>query len=326
MDFNLLGLNQNQVNSIRSQASLNKFEQGLKSRASALLGQITTNIDKITQFNGAGVCYIDQDDHVYKLREFMPTVRSKPVYIVLRQPPDAIKINDFEAYIRQNNVSPRETRLTSELKGLGYNCGGMVLGWIGVAASGVGSLATFGFSSVVFVISIASALSGIAQCANSAMRVYDEAFDNGALSEKLNTEEWYNNTLTALEAVSLFSAVIGAKGILQIFKIDFSTHGAKYVMEKLKNLTSRKKKELTIQIASFNRPVPNQLYFFNLIGGNFSKLVQTRTIYKKDITSELIDALGSALTVRSSIDGGGILNPNKPSSFTIGILEGLEDA
>lgn len=326
MDFNLLGLNQYQIDSASGQASLFKYKQDLKSRANAMLGHLTVEIDKVPEFKGAGVCYIDRDDHVYKLREFESIARAKPVYIVLRQPPDSLKINDFEAYIRQNNVSPRETKLATELKGLGYNCSGMALGWIGAATTGVGSLVTFGFSSVVFVISISAAVAGTVQCVNSGFRVYDQAFSDGKINEKLDTEEWYANTMKALEAVSLLSAAVGVKGILKILKTDILTYGPAYVRNKLKELTLKSKKELTVQLANINNSMLDNLYFLNLSKGPFSNIVRTRTIYNKAVTSHLIDAIGSAIAVKGSIDTGGILNPSKPNEFSIGILQGLEDA
>ena len=63
----------------------------------------------------------------------------------------------------------------------------------------------------------------------------------------------------------------------------------------------------------------DNLYFFTLAKGPFSNIVRTRTIYNGAVTSQLIDGIGSAIAVKGSIETGGLLNPNKPSEFSIGI-------
>lgn len=325
-DIYSMGFSPNEVGAVRSQVSLMKLERDLKSKADSLIYRLSREIDKIPQMEGAGICYVDSNDNVYKLREYVGVGRSNPIYIVLRQPPGSIKINDFEAYIKQNKASPREAQLNEELKGLGYNCTGMVLGWIAVGVSGIGTVTTFGMTSIVFVLSVSAAVAGTIQCVGSGLRTWDMSYKDGHITSQLDSSEWYKNTMKVLEVTTLLSAAAAGKGLLLSLKNDWIVHGSQFVKNRLIKLSIRERKGVSTQIANLQDiTTPNIGYFSNLVKGPFANTVRTKAIFDKTVITQVVDAVGSAVTVKGSIETGGLLNINKPNGFSVGILGGLDN-
>ena len=74
------------------------------------------------------------------------------------------------------------------------------------------SVLTFGLSSILFVFSATSMAAGLEQCGNSAVRVTDQIYNEGELSRLLDSQEWYNNTIEAIDKISIATSIASAGG------------------------------------------------------------------------------------------------------------------
>lgn len=145
MDYNFMGLNSYQVNAIRSQASLLKHQQDVKSYISSILNLLFSEIDKIPEVKGAGVCYVNGNGEITEFRTAEPRSNKQPIYIVLREPPESLTQSHFASYLKQAQEKPKESRLAQELSDLFFSCTPVILGWFVVGASAAAMPLTGGY-------------------------------------------------------------------------------------------------------------------------------------------------------------------------------------
>lgn len=191
------------------------------------------------------------------------------------------------------------------------------------------SVLTFGLSSILFVVSAASVASGTAQCINSGVRVVDQTFNKGELSRLLDSEEWYNNTISAIDKIGIATTAVGVGGTfrtLKSLKVDFLTYGAEAVRITLKRLTPSNKIEISKEIVRKNHPMVNNAFFSTIINGPLSKRAISSTAFDKANISDLIDALSTSLAVTGNIKTNGTLNPKAKTidGLSIGVLTGID--
>ncbi len=102
---------------------------------------------------------------------------------------------------------------------LGFNCGGAVLAWVGVAGTGALAPVTGGLSLPATGLLWGGALATSAQCGASVYRTYNATNGRETINDKLDADPRYVWTMRGLDVVGL----VGAGGALKEMKI---AHGA----------------------------------------------------------------------------------------------------
>lgn len=147
---------------------------------------------------GAGVVYIDADFNVVTLREFQPICSIAPKRLILREAQKYIAPTQFAQQVQDN---PRESRLVGEAVNTTLSCAGAVIGWIVVLSGSVAVPFSAGASSVVVALGYTAAAASSVQCFASGYRTVNEV-RNPARNDQLDSEEWYQYTMIALDAAS----------------------------------------------------------------------------------------------------------------------------
>ncbi|PCM43745.1 hypothetical protein [Marinobacter sp. ANT_B65] len=102
-------------------------EERLRTRLNLVMDQekIFKAIDDDPSLIGAGVVYIDSRGTAITLREFEPICFTKPVKVILREPPREVAATEYVSEVKANQ---RESEMVLEAAGAALSCGAIVLG------------------------------------------------------------------------------------------------------------------------------------------------------------------------------------------------------
>jgi len=308
------------------------------------LPRLFAAIDADPGIVGAGVVYIDADFNVITLREFKPICSIKPKRIILReaqkyispaqfatlrefQPicsiaPKRLILREAQKYIaptqfaQQVQDNPRESRLVGEAVNTTLSCAGAVIGWIVVLSGSVAVPFSAGASSVVVALGYTAAAASSVQCFASGYRTVNE-IRNPAKNDQLDSEEWYQYTMIALDAASLVGVGASSLATLKLVRLNKATTG-KSVREVLRGLNRQERAKLTKELLSINDPrLTSKMIKLKQLSGELPKRF-TPTEVKHATVTQIKDALGAAIGFTGSAVSGNV------RTIAVGLYEEAE--
>lgn len=262
---------------------------------------------------GAGVVYIDADFNVVTLREFQPICSIAPKRLILREAQKYIAPTQFAQQVQDN---PRESRLVGEAVNTTLSCAGAVIGWIVVLSGSVAVPFSAGASSVVVALGYTAAAASSVQCFASGYRTVNEV-RNPARNDQLDSEEWYQYTMIALDAASLVGVGSSALATVKLVRLNKASTG-KSVREVLRGLNRQERAKLTKELLSINDPrLTSKMIKLKQLSGELPKRF-TPTEVKHATVTQIKDALGAAIGFTGSAVSGNV------RTIAIGLYEEAE--
>lgn len=98
------------------------------------------------------------------------------------------------------------TSVANEWKGLGFNCGGAALAWVGVVGAGAATPVTGGLTFGAALLLYTGAVASSAQCVVSIARVRNAHTGKQKTNEWLDDQGWYRWTMRGADVVGLAGA------------------------------------------------------------------------------------------------------------------------
>ena len=98
------------------------------------------------------------------------------------------------------------TSVADEWKSLGFNCGGAVLAWVGVAGTGAAAPVTGGLSFGASLVLYGGAIAASGQCVASVYRIHNAIHGRAAVNDALDANSYYRWTMRGADAVGLLGA------------------------------------------------------------------------------------------------------------------------
>ena len=162
-------------------------------------------VDSVPSLHGFGMVLIE-DGRVERLR-LAPT-SGETVVIERRSPvwPPAVATSP-PALPVVSRERPRDvgTSVTTEWMSAGFNCGGMVLAWVGVVGTGAVAPVTGGASLVGTALLWGGAIATTGQCAASAYRLTNIQRGRTDINETLDADPRYVWTMRGADVIGLVS-------------------------------------------------------------------------------------------------------------------------
>jgi hypothetical protein len=248
--------------------------------------------DSVAETKGAGVVFIDSSK-VSRLRNPGPS----GITVVYEVRPRGK--GGAPAAKRTQGTSP-----TAEWVNFGFNCGGAVLTWVGVAGLAGLTPVTGGVSGVGAAMLTAGALASTGQCAVSAYRIYNMQTGHQDVNDALDKNETYVWTMRGADAIGL----IGAGGALKELKIAHGALSAKgfstAAVASAKGLSRPARKQITAALG--------------LQGGKRA----AAPLITKFVRQRLLEGVGGVIGGVSSAVGGNI---KEVSVYIMGLADGGDD-
>ena len=277
------------------------------------LPRLFAAIDAAPAIVGAGVVYIDADFNVVTLREFQPICSIAPKRLILREAQKYIAPTQFAQQVQDN---PRESRLVGEAVNTTLSCAGAVIGWIVVLSGSVAVPFSAGASSVVVALGYTAAAASSVQCFASGYRTVNE-IRNPARNDQLDSEEWYQYTMIALDAASLVGVGSSALATVKLVRLNKASTG-KSVREVLRGLNRQERAKLTKELLSINDPrLTSKMIKLKQLSGELPKRF-TPTEVKHATVTQIKDAVGAAIGFTGSAVSGNV------RTIAIGLYEEAE--
>jgi hypothetical protein len=161
------------------------------------------------------------------------------------------------------------------------------------------------------------------QCGNSGYRLFNES-DYGDPSKVawLDSQEWYVQTSTALDVISLAGGVasLGAtlKSVLTLSKAGTP------IKEVLKGLNRQQRKSLTEEIIRASNPgASNKVIKALVAAGKYPKRFSKLEL-SKAVSLQLKDAISATLSFSGSAASGVVRHPSQLKNFIIGVYNEIE--
>lgn len=263
------------------------------------LPKLFKQVDKLHEFSGARIVYIDHEFTSVLLREFQPTCRKNPITLVLREPPRQLTMPEYAASLRQNK---RDSEIVGEMVGSSLSCGAAVLSWIVVIGAFGAIPLSGGASTAVTYLGYAAAAASTAQCFNGLARTALE-LGNPELKDWLDSQAWYTNAALAVDALSL--AGIGASGVVlaKTLKVTRAA-SSKSTVDILRGLSRAERKRLTTEIIKLNHPGVSSKVMKTLIGaGKYPKRYAHGQI-SEALALKVKEAIGASFSFAGSASSG----------------------
>ena len=277
------------------------------------LPRLFAAIDADPAIVGAGVVYIDAEFNVVTLREFQPICSIAPKRLILREAQKYIAPTQFAQQVQDN---PRESRLVGEAVNTTLSCAGAVIGWIVVLSGSVAVPFSAGASSVVVALGYTAAAASSVQCFASGYRTVNE-IRNPARNDQLDSEEWYQYTMIALDAASLVGVGSSALATVKLVRLNKAATG-KSVREVLRGLNRQERAKLTKELLSINDPrLTSKMIKLKQLSGELHKRF-TPTEVKHATVTQIKDALGAVIGFTGSAVSGNV------RTIAVGLYEEAE--
>jgi len=259
------------------------------------LTQMFRAVDAVEELRGAGIAFIG-DRQCSVLRDSMHSSRLQ-TFVILYEMED-----DTEYEAAQQGTRPR--RILSELAQLGFNCGAAGLtGFVAVASTGATPF-TVGASTPVMYLSTAAFIATSIQCGNSMWRTGAEIW-NPAHLEALDSSEWYTNTSTALDAISLLGVGAASTSAIRTVLLVRKASG-RPIMEILRGMSRAERKRLAQEVARLEVPgISNKKLKVLMRMGAHARIYRNYELVPA-LRLKLLDGLAASLSFGSSLLGGNV--------------------
>lgn len=186
--------------------------------------RLITLVDSVPETQGSGVVLIDFG-RLNRLRPanmgaasvvFERRVRPPSIpFLLARQPQLAVQSHHAEPSRNTSKARNAHTSPATEWINLGFNCGGAVLAWVGVAGMSALAPVTGGVSGFGAVLLYGGAAASTGQCVVSAVRINNLQRGRASINDKWDDSPVFVYTMLAADGISL----IGAGGALRELKM-----------------------------------------------------------------------------------------------------------
>ena len=201
-----------------------------------------------------------------------------------------------------------------EAVGVLLSCGAAVLGWVVVVGGNAAAPITGGLSATVNILGVSAAIASSAQCGNGLIRIGSEILDDGQTSDILDSQEWYHETVKAIDVISLAGAATSSLMTFKVYQMA-TTASSRSIIDILKGMTRPERKRLTKEIIRVNHPgVSNKLLKGMVREGKYPKSFSSSRI-NTSLMLHVKDAAGATLSFSGSAFSGSVKN------LVIGIYE-----
>ena len=279
-------------------------------------------LDCQKDFYGVGIIYND-GGRSFMVRPPSPgngLIKNKATHIIITEVPLELSDN-VKKIIAQSTDSALKDK---EILSTALSCGAMVLWGIGTFVADTATVTTFGAATPLAVISTLGTIATAGQCINGTMRLVDIYTNDGKRVKWFDSQEWYNNTIMALDMISLAGAsrdLYIAVKIYRAFKKSSSI-----AMISMKNWLSKlsDKERVTISrgiIRHFNPVATEKQISMWLTAGRYPKMIDS-----EQAILELNSQINNAIMVSMAFSGStvsGILSRDSLSQtrkYAIGVL------
>jgi hypothetical protein len=289
-----------------------KNQEYLKNRLTYALNQqeFFKRVDAIPRLSGAGVFYSGNESFAM-LRPFKSYCHTNPVFVILKEAPPIQQKAKLQIDLESTSSN---SKLVGEMTGAALSCGVAILSWTVVLGAGTTIPISGGTSSPLVVLTIGAAGASTAQCVNSAMRVGAEIV-SPSFNDLLDSKEWYNNTTTALDIISVAGAIVsGFATIRLVFAIRAATRKSFDVI--LKGLNRVERKRLTEELIRMNHPGVSNGALKAMVNAHYFPKRYSNIQITEGMKLQLKDAISATLSFTGSATSG------VANSIAVGIYEG----
>jgi hypothetical protein len=284
--------------------------------------KLLQNIDRKPGLTGAGVIYFNGLDGLV-VREFDPLCQSKPINVIIRAAPKgAATAADLTSPKMETENAPLYSAVVEHSSTI-LSCGAAVLSWTVMLGGFATSIPTLGASVPLTVLSYAAAVTSTIQCANGLGR--SSALMLGAEDELswVDSKEWYQKTVTALDLVS----IVGAGGVslttLKTYKL-LKASGNQSLVKALSEMPRAERKRLTETIIRVTHPgISNNAVKAYIRAGVYPKRFGQVEI-SRYLQRQLLDAVGATMSFSGSAISGVIRSPQRAVDLIFGISTPVE--
>lgn len=259
------------------------------------LEQFLKAIDRNAELRGMRVIYFD-GLHAYVVREGPPMCAAGLRSILISSNASAAAMQ------HATTAANRDSRLYIELLSGVLGCTSAAVSWVVVVGSAGAVPITGGASSFITALSYTAAGASSLQCANSALRVYNELESPGT-NDWLDSQGWYTGLAKALDVIALMGAVSSTAASVKMALALKRTTG-KAMVEVLKGLTRQERARIAEEVIRMENPgISNQALKALLRAGLYPKRY-TGLQVSHAVRTQLKDALSAALTFTGSALSG----------------------
>lgn len=285
----------------------------------AIRNYLFSKIDQIPSLKSARIVFFD-GKKMHELRPHPPICQKNYLSVVLRKV-SASEISKLNT--KSVEVQKQDSGFWGELLNTSLSCGAAALSWVAVGGSGAAIPFSAGSSSVITVLSYTAATASSIQCLNSGYRLYNEtSLGDAERNSKLDSQEWYQHTMTALDAISIAGAAAAAGATLKL-TLQLSKSGTP-VKEVLKGLSRQQRKSLTEDIIRAQNPgISNKALKALVAAGTYPKRFG-KVELSSSVRNQLIDAVGAAFSFSGSAASGTIRKPSNIGDLAIAVFEEFE--
>lgn len=282
----------------------------------ALKRYLLDKVNRIAGLKNARIVYFD-GIQMHEVRPHPPICQQSYLTIVIR----AVQAKDIAKISHPTpNAKQEDSRFYSELMSTSLSCGAAVLSWVAFAGSSAVIPVTGGTSTALSVLTFGAATASSAQCGVSTFRLWNESsFGNSATNRWLDSQEWYNHTVTALDVLSVAGAA-AATGMTLKMALQLQRSGTP-IKKVLEGLSRQQRKALTEDIIRANSPgISNRALKALVASGTYPKRFGKAEL-SNTVRLQLKDAIGATFSFMGSASGGVIRDPKRVPDFAVAVLE-----
>lgn len=200
--------------------------------------------------------------------------------------------------------NPRESRLIGEAVNAGISCLGAVISWAAIASGTILVPFSAGASSIIVVVGYAAAGASSLQCFNGITRTALEV-TKPEVNDWLDSEAWYQNASTVLDATSLAGVGASALTTIKLVNVAKATTG-KSLREVLRGLNRQERAKLTKELLSINDPrLTSKMLKLKQLSGELPKRF-TPTQLNHSTKTQIKDSLGATAGLVGSAYTGNV--------------------
>ncbi|EKW1657239.1 hypothetical protein ACJO73_17095 [Citrobacter freundii] len=284
--------------------------------------ELANSLDCQKDFHGVGIIYNDgsRSFMVRPPSQGIGLTKNKVTHIIITkislELPDDVKKTLAQA--TDSSLKDREILSTA------LSCGAMVLWGIGTFVADTATVTTFGAATPLAVISTLGTMATAGQCINGGLRLVDIYTNEGKKVKWLDSQEWYNATIMALDLISLAGASRDLYIAVKTYRAFRKSSSMAMVSMKTWLSKLSNKERVTISrgiIKHFNPAATGKQISMWLTAGKYPKMIDS-----EQAMLELNSQINNAIMVSMAFSGStvsGVLSRDSLSGtkkYAIGVL------
>lgn len=275
-------------------------------------------------FYGAGIIYND-GLHSYLVR---PSQRmaapglSRVTHVVVTN----VAHPSREAAAKSLKAAVTERAIGAEIAATALSCGAIILTIAACFYSAGAIPLTAGLSTPLAVMAAAGTAATAIQCVNGIVRLYDIERNDGRNVDWVDTQGWYQATMTALDLISLMSIVGPLKEVVNTYKVMKLSSSMKF-LDWLKRVPRTERVRITQGIIKQMNPgISNKQIKAMILAGKYPRRFPSEAI-QGELVKQLINAITNTMAVAGSAVSGVIRSPESiinSGEYVFGILQSVD--